>query len=238
MACYNEFMNVIRKLINYIKVNIGRIIPAYAVLPLIFCVLVNNVVYFIFRLFVQEKYHYDFSTSLDRMIPFVPAWVSIYLICYLFWIFNYILIARQEKEHFYRFVTADILSRLACGIFFLVIPTITVRPEVIGNGLWENLIRLVYMMDEPTNLFPSIHCLTSWYCYIGIRGKKNVPVWYQRFSLIFAILVFLSTQFTKQHYLVDIAGGAGLAQLFYMLCQRYDWYQPVMRLFERDAYEK
>ncbi|MDI9241403.1 phosphatase PAP2 family protein [Fusibacillus kribbianus] len=209
-----------------------KLIPFYGIIPLLTCFLVNDIVYFILRLFMEGAYHYDLTTSFDRMIPFVPAWVSIYFICYIFWIVNYLLIAAQSKEHLYRFVVADILSRLICGVFFVILPTTNVRPEVVGNGIWENLMRWLYAIDAPTNLFPSIHCLTSWFCYIGIRGQKKVPKWYQIFSLIFALLVCLSTQFTKQHYLVDVIGGIGLAQLCYWIAMKFDWYKPVMVFFE------
>ncbi|MDO5422166.1 MAG: phosphatase PAP2 family protein [Eubacteriales bacterium] len=211
----------------------GKICPLYGILPLLACFLVNDIVYFVIRLFLKNAYHYDFTTWLDRKIPFIPAWVSIYLICYLFWVVNYILISRQGKEHFYRFVTADIASRLICGIFFLFLPTTNVRPEITGTGIWDTLMAWVYALDEPTNLFPSIHCLTSWYCYIGIRGQKGVSRWYQYFSLFFAVLVCASTQFTKQHYLVDVIGGVGLAQICYSLSMRGNFYRPVMVFFEK-----
>ncbi len=207
-------------------------LPKYAIIPLLFCFLINDMVYFVIRIFREDAYHYDFTTNLDRLVPFVPAWVSIYLICYIFWIVNYILISSQGKEHMYRFVTADVLSRLICGLFFWFLPTTNVRPEITGTGIWDALMALVYRLDAPTNLFPSIHCLTSWYCYIGIRGQSKVPVWYQRFSLVFAILVCFSTQFTKQHYLVDMIGGVALAQICYLCSMRFDWYLPVQSVFE------
>lgn len=216
-----------------VKKQIEKIIPLYAILPLLTCFFFNNIVYFVFRLFLKDAYHYDFTTPLDRMIPFVPAWVSIYLICYFFWIVNYILTGRQGKEHLYRFVTADLLARLICGLFFVFLPTTNVRPEITGTGIWDQLMALVYALDEPTNLFPSIHCLCSWFCYLGIRKQKSIPVWYQYFSLIFAVLVCISTQFTKQHYLIDILGGVGIAQICYSLSQHFDWYLPVMNVFEK-----
>lgn len=220
-------------MVRWLKKWVQPIIPLYAIIPLLSCFLVNNIVYFVLRIFVRDAYHYDFTTSFDRMIPFVPAWVSIYFICYVFWIVNYILIGRQGKEHLYRFVTADIISRLICGLFYIFLPTTNIRPEITGSGIWDMMMRWLYAVDEPTNLFPSIHCLCSWYCYIGIRGQKNVPRWYQHFSMVFAILVCLSTQFTKQHYLVDIIGGVGLAQGCYLLCSHNNWYMPVKDKFEK-----
>ena len=71
-------------------------------------------------------------------------------------------------------------------------------------------------MDSPTNLFPSIHCLVSWLCAIGLRGAK-VSNWYKVFSYTFAIAVCVSTQLTKQHYIVDVFGGIALAEISLLL---------------------
>lgn len=31
---------------------------------------------------------------------------------------------------------------------------------------------------------PSIHCLVSWFCYIGIRGRSNIPKAYRGFHAV------------------------------------------------------
>ena len=75
----------------------------------------------------------------------------------------------------------------------------------------------LYSVDAADNLFPSIHCLVSWFCYIGIRGRKEIPVWYQRTSLGIAVLVFISTLLTKQHVLIDVAGGVLLGSVCFQI---------------------
>ena len=37
-------------------------------------------------------------------------------------------------------------------------------------------MRFLYQVDAADNLFPSIHCLTSWFCYIGIRGRVRAEM--------------------------------------------------------------
>lgn len=180
-----------------------------------------------------DFYHYDFTNGFDRMVPLIPAFVSIYLVCYAFWAANYIMIARISKEHMYRFLVGDYLSRIICGLFFVLLPTTLVRPEVVGTDIWSNLLKIVYTVDQSANLFPSIHCLVSWFCYIGIRRQKSVPKWYQRFSAIFAILVCASTQFTKQHYIIDVIGGLVLAEVCYQIGLRTKIYEKVCNFWTR-----
>lgn len=204
---------------KWYRKTIGILIPEYGVLSLILCLSLNGVVYWGAQLIMKNKHHYDFTTKLDNRIPFIKEWVVIYLVCYVFWAFNYILITREGEDKWFRFAFADILSRLICGIFFIILPTTNIRPVVPGNDIFSRLMRFVYYMDRPSNLFPSIHCLVSWFCFVGIRNSKKFPLWYKVFSCIFAILVCFSTQFTKQHYLIDVAGGILIAELcFYIAC--------------------
>ena len=67
---------------------------------------------------------------------------------------------------------------------------------------------------------PFIHCLVSWFCFLGIKDQKRIPTWYKGVSFTLAVLVFLSTIFTKQHVLVDVAGGVILAQVCFILGQK------------------
>lgn len=211
------------------KKTIGVWIPEYGVTSLIGCFLVNCLVYWGCQFITRNKYHYDLTTKFDRSIPFVKEWVVIYLICYVFWAFNYILISREGKEEWFRFAFADMLSRIICGIIFIVLPTTNIRPVITDNDIFSWIMRFLYYVDAPSNLFPSIHCLASWFCFIGIRKSKKIPLWYKAFSCIFAIMVCMSTQFTKQHYLIDIAGGILIAELCYFIA----WHTPIYLSIEK-----
>lgn len=212
---------------------ISRWLPEYGILSLAACCIFNNIIYTGTQILLKNAHHYDLTSELDRRVPFIKEWVLIYLICFAFWALNYILIAGEGKEHWYRFVTADMMSRLICVVFFIVMPTTNVRPEVTGNDFFSWLMRLVYSLDAPTNLFPSIHCLVSWFCFIGIRKSRRIPGWYKIFSCVFAVMVCMSTQFTKQHYLVDIPGGILIAELCYYITTHTEFFRKLERFFDR-----
>lgn len=195
---------------------LGKIIsfiPTYGIFPLIFSVSFNLAVYVGTRMIAHNWHHYNIESPLDDLIPFWPPSVMVYLGCYLFWVINYILIARQEKEEVCQFFTADFLSRVICMVCYLAIPTTNTRPQVSEDGFWNLVMSFLYSVDAADNLFPSIHCLVSWLCYAGIRARKNIPEWYRGFSAVFAILVCISTLTTKQHVLLDVAGGVALAEI-------------------------
>ena len=180
-----------------------RILPAYGIFPVIFSFVFNCLVYSGSRMIAGGWYHHNIETAVDRSLPFVPQFLIIYFGCYLFWIVNYILIARQDRHSVYQFFTGDFISRCIC------------------------------LIDAADNLFPSIHCLVSWFCYLGIRGRKEIPVWYQRVSAVLAILVFVSTLLTKQHVLVDVAGGILLAELCFCIGRNTNLYKIYERFGSR-----
>lgn len=212
---------------------LNKWIPSYGVLSLISCFLLNCLIYWGTQLIVAGAHHYDLTSTFDRKVPFIKEWVYIYLICFLFWAMNYILMVREGRKEWFQFATADMMSRLFCGIIFIVLPTTNVRPNIVGNDLSSWLMRFVYWIDSPTNLFPSIHCLVSWFCFIGIRKSKKIPSWYKIFSLVFAILVCMSTQFTKQHYIVDVIAGIVIAELCYFISCHCCIYKKLEYFFDK-----
>jgi hypothetical protein len=200
-----------------IKERINKILPVYGWLPLIAEFTLNTVVYSGAKLIAGGWHHYNLETVWDRAIPFVPWTVLIYFGCFVFWAVNYVLSVRQGREAAYRFLSADCLAKWICLLFFLLLPTTNTRPEITGGGIWNLLMRFLYWIDSADNLFPSIHCLTSWMCYIGIRRRRSVPLGYRIFSCLMAVAVFISTLTTKQHVLVDVAGGVILAEGCYFI---------------------
>ena len=213
---------------NLLK-GLTRILPAYGVFPVIFSFVFNCLVYSGSRMIAGGWYHHNIETGVDRSIPFVPEFLVIYFGCYVFWAVNYILIARQDRRSVYQFFTGDFISRCVCLVSFLAFPTTNTRPLITGSGLWNQAALWLYSIDAADNLFPSIHCLVSWFCYLGIRGRKEIPRWYQRMSMVIAVLVFASTLLTKQHVIVDVAGGILLAEFCFFIGRKTDLY----RIYER-----
>ena len=217
---------------NLLK-GLTRILPAYGVFPVIFSFVFNCLVYSGSRMIAGGWYHHNIETGVDRSIPFVPEFLVIYFGCYIFWAVNYILIARQDRRSVYQFFTGDFISRCVCLVSFLAFPTTNTRPLITGSGLWNQAALWLYSIDAADNLFPSIHCLVSWFCYLGIRGRKEIPRWYQSVSMVIAILVFASTLLTKQHVIVDVAGGVLLAEFCFFIGRKTDLYRIYERLGSR-----
>ncbi len=186
---------------------------------MLICVFIwNQSVYYGARMLTGSWKHYDMTLKIDELTPFIPWTVSIYFACYLFWCINYYICSKKPRPERDRFFCADFMAKTICLICFLIVPTTNVRPELTGDqGIWNFLMEFLYGVDAADNLFPSIHCLVSWFCWIGVRKRKDVHVVYRWFSLAFALAVCVSTLTTKQHVIVDVIGGVLLAELCYAL---------------------
>lgn len=206
-----------------------QIVPRYAYIPLISAVVLNFAVYIFANLIASDFKHYDFTIWVDGLIPFVPFFITFYVLAYVQWVTGYIMIARESKEMCYKAVSADIIAKLMCFVFYIALPTTMVRAEITGTGLLESLTRLIYTVDTPTNLFPSIHCLESWVCLRFAIGMKKAPKWYKYVMLFFTVGVFMSVVFVKQHVVVDIPAGILVFEIGLLIVKR----SGIDRLFYR-----
>lgn len=215
---------------HFLEKYIDPWLPRHAILPLFTCFFLNSLVYY--GTMAVSHLHtgfYNFTTVLDNWIPVFPPSIFIYGSCYVFWALNYILIARSGRRNLFTLTSSDILAKLVCLSIFIFIPTTNVRPILTGSTISEVLLLFVYKMDQPVNLLPSIHCLTSWFCFIGVRKNSYIPLWYQVFSGVYAVAICLSTLFTKQHVIVDVIVGISLAEGAYWISR----HTALPRIFER-----
>lgn len=172
------------------------------------------------RVFTAGWRHWHMATALDRAMPLLPWTVAVYVAAYLFWAANYTLTARRGPDRAWRLLAADMLGKTVCLAAFLLLPTATVRPAVPAGVPLGGLLKIIYLLDTPDNLFPSIHCLNSWLCWAGIRGDRDIPAWYRAFSLCMALAIGLSTLTTGQHVLADVAAGFVLGELCWQVAGR------------------
>jgi len=205
--------------VSFMKVSFPRLTRTAAI-QLIVALLWHELVYLGARWITGGWVHYDLTTALDRKIPLVPWTIVIYFGCYMFWAVNYCLCATQDTQERNRFFGADLLAKGICFMLFLVLPTTNVRPEIVGNGIFDYLMRFLYSIDAADNLFPSMHCLTSWLCWIGVRKRKDIPGWYRWISLVLAVLVCVSTLTTYQHVIADVVAGILIAEGCYFIAGR------------------
>lgn len=186
----------------------------------------------------------------DDLIPIVSIWIIPYIWSYIYWAMGPMVVSKCEKQHFKDYLAACLLSCLAGMLLLAFFPTYMDR---VAEGLYavpENptvfdKIRMFwYSLDGSAiayNLLPSFHCINSTLCYLGVAGRKEIPLWFRIYSLITTLLIFASTVYVKQHYVLDIVTGAALGAIVYFLCKKFHWgrmFDPIERLWAKRKAKK
>lgn len=206
-----------------IKERFNNLLPKYAILPIIAALLINNCIYIGAAQLRNHLSFYSLAILLDEKIPLLTPFVIFYVLAYGQWALNYILIGRDSKKLCYQFVLGDILSKVICLFFFILFPTTLTRPEITGTDIFSQLVRFIYSVDAPVNLFPSIHCLESW-CCIRAAYKMNFKTekrtnYYRVATILMSLGIFASTLFIKQHVIADVFGGIAAFEIGMILAK-------------------
>lgn len=200
---------------------IKDLLPTYSWGPLVACFMLNVFGYYIPRVvnhLVGAQYH-DLALPIDDKIPFVPAFILVYVASYVTWYLGYALICREHPKNS-EVIFADVIAKTLCMVIFMLYPTSIQRPEVTGSGFLPWLVRFIYAADSPDNLFPSIHCLESWIVFRGMLRCRRVGSGVKAGYLVLALLVFASTVLVKQHVVADIPAGMLAGEIGLMISHR------------------
>ena len=197
-----------------------RVVPRHIVLLLFLNLVVHFLTYLLPRILPIAYTYHDLTSALDRMTPFFSPMVVIYLGAYFQWAQYWILLSREEKTLRGTLLAGEWISKFICMAVFILYPTTLVRPSITGTGIFDRLTALVYLADEPNNLLPSVHCLMSWFCIRGAFRFKNAPDWYKPVTVIFSVLVFLSTIMVRQHVWIDVPTAILAAEIGIFLARK------------------
>lgn len=168
---------------------------------------------------------------IDDLFPVIPFFALPYLACYVLWLMAPAVASLTKRRNFINYLCGLSLAYLIGFLIFVLMPTYMDRTKegimayAEMPGFFNGLLKTIYAADgaeKAFNLFPSYHCLISAYCYLGIRKQPEVLKGYRIYSLVFAVIIVLSTLFTKQHYILDCVGGIAIALGCYALMNKLD----------------
>ncbi|MBU3189180.1 phosphatase PAP2 family protein [Clostridium bowmanii] len=157
---------------------------------------------------------YDLTTDLDRFLPLIKIFIIPYMTLWFFLAFCFVYLCFQNRKVYYKIMITLILCYVVAFITFYFFQTTVTRPIVTGDDIFSKLILFTYNSDKPYNCFPSIHVITAYLAVKGINttnAKKPLKI-----SLnVLGFLIIISTQFVKQHVIMDIFFGIFLCDVIY-----------------------
>ena len=211
----------------------------YAVVLVAIVLLVDCIVYWLTRPIARNFKVHDFTiVGFDDKVPLVKIFFIPYLLSYAYW-FVAPIIAAKNRKRFCNWFIAVMISFLITAIIYCFMPTTISRPideMLASDNPIDKFIGNFYMFDGgyvPFGCFPSIHCLLSAFCYISVRGQKNISFVNRVGILIMDILILLATQFTKQHYIVDLISAVFLAEITFFICNKFNLGGKLEKLIDK-----
>ncbi|MEE1086293.1 MAG: phosphatase PAP2 family protein [Schaedlerella sp.] len=174
---------------------------------------------------VTNKY-YVIHSSVDDLIPFVEYFIIPYFLWFAFMAVWGLYFFFTSAEDFLKLAKLTIAGMTIFLLISAVIPNgLMLRPEMFErDNVLVDMVKFLYRVDTPTNVFPSLHVFNSLAICIAIHEsdklKKHKMVKYV--SYIIAVLIILATMFLKQHSVYDVV------MAFIMACVIYQFvYVPV-----------
>jgi hypothetical protein len=142
-------------------------------------------------------------TWVDRLIPFVPALLPLY-VAYLPVYWWTVRRLENDREVNHLFYTAHVQLLLSLP-FFLCFPVRMPRELFYGAQVYNWADAFWRWFDAPNNCFPSLHVSN---CLLLLQFAWTRSRRWLHATLLGGIMA--SVVLVKQHYAVDLAGGVGV----------------------------
>ena len=171
ISCYNPFETKERNLIKIYSFEKGIHMKAISKMKSLILkyrhawVLLYGLIYMPWFCYLEKRQtiHYLIHSPLDDYIPFVEYFIIPYLLWFVFLAVTGAYFFFTNRRDFYR------LAAFLCSgmTIFLIVCTIfpnglNLRPVTFPReNIFTDLVRMIYSMDTPTNVLPSIHVYNS-----------------------------------------------------------------------------
>jgi membrane-associated phospholipid phosphatase len=165
-------------------------------------------------------------STLDDYIPFCEYFIVPYVLWFGFigvtlWYFAFRCHDRKEYD--------QLIGALGTGMTVFLITSYLypnghdLRPELSDGNLFIQAVKILYQMDTPTNILPSIHVFNTIACAVALCKNREIQKnrWIVWGTKVLSVLIILSTMFLKQHTVLDVVLGL----LLYGVCYQvfYKW---------------
>lgn len=162
--------------------------------------------------------------SADDYIPFCEVFVIPYFLWFAYVAAVVLFLFLKNRQEFHK---ACIFLFTGMTIF-LAVSTLWpnghhLRPAVMPReNIFTQAISLLWKIDTPTNLWPSIHVYNSMGAHFAVmrsaelRNRKGIRI----ASGILALSIILSTMLIKQHSVFDVTTAIVLGTVMYILVYR------------------
>jgi membrane-associated phospholipid phosphatase len=176
--------------------------------------------YFGVGLHTSPKSAHDLSTALDARIPFIASSVFVYLAAFPA-AFLPLFVVRCPRL-FRRTIAAYAAAIVVSVVTFAVYPVTSLglrvpRSSLDAAGFSTWAVSVLYRLDPPSNLFPSLHLSIALLAGLATFSASRV---YGAVALAGLAPIGIAILTVKQHFVLDGVAGIVLAVVLYALVVR------------------
>lgn len=164
---------------------------------------------------------------IDDKIPFCEYFIIPYYLWFAFVPVVIVYLLIYSKKEFYE---ASAFLFIGMTIFLIICTVwpngVNLRQDIsYKDNICANIVKSLYQTDTSTNVFPSMHVFNTLGCLIALLKSKGLKGRYiiKGSATILSIFIILATMFLKQHSIIDVIGGFGLAAIMYILVYVPNW---------------
>lgn len=173
---------------------------------------------------------------IDDWIPFHESFIIPYFLWFPLLAGSLAYFLFRSKEEFLNLCFLMFSGMTISLLIYTILPNgLDLRPEVLHDNLLADIARMLYTIDTPTNVCPSIHVSST--VAIMIVFWKSESLKHPRITkiliMITGIAICLSTMILKQHSFIDVVCGVLLTVGLYVVTYRMNWRRIFSHTFLR-----
>jgi len=162
-----------------------------------------------------SQIYFDWELSM----PFVPSMVLVYESLFLLFLVPLFQLNRRELPGLGKQVLA---CTVVAGLVYLTLPGELGFPRNADAGVFTPVFELIYALDYPHNVVPSLHVIYSTLIVLALSEVATTGL--RSLYLIWLGLITVSVVLVHQHHLADVAGSYALV----WICRRFLPMRPAL----------
>lgn len=142
------------------------------------------------------------ETALDRLIPFDPAGIWLYL---SFFVLVPLAFLTTEAERVRNLARSMQLCALLSAIVFVLWPTTLIYPSIPAGAASASVLNGLIASDSAQNCFPSLHGALTLLCVVALCSRRRpMP---SVLAVLWGLGIGWSVIQTRRHLAIDLGAG-------------------------------
>lgn len=201
----------------------------------IIVMIIALIIFQVFSYYVAKLTPFDahiLTSNIDLKIPFLSGFIYFYIMWYILLFTLPLFMYIKDEEGLCKYFVSSFICLIISTLIFIFYPTIVIRPEIITNNFTNNIVSLIYLIDNPAmNCLPSGHCIICFLYIFTFFKNKNINISIRISVEIISILIILSTLFTKQHVIIDVLTALVISLSTYIIVNKTKIYKVLAKIF-------